>query len=95
VESPEKKYSQYVPKFLLLSDLRTQPCCSFPGKNSNFIPVNDAKMLELGIFFGMHQRKDKVTYKPNLDSIMTYTTKEGSLICLMIGNDSNISSINA
>jgi hypothetical protein len=26
---------------------------------------------------------------------MTYTTKEGSLICLMTGNKSNISSINA
>ena len=26
---------------------------------------------------------------------MTYTTKEGFLICIMIGNNSNISSINA
>jgi hypothetical protein len=51
-------------------------------------------LLALGNLFGLHQRNAKVTYKPTLDCIMTYTTREGSLICLMIGNNSNISSIN-
>jgi hypothetical protein len=34
-------------------------------------------------------------FQPTLDCILTYTTREGSLICIMTDNNSNISSINA
>jgi hypothetical protein len=68
VESLEQKYSQYVPKFLLLSYLRTKTISFFPRKIIAIIPGNGARKLALYKLCSTEKMNDRGNLQTNFEA---------------------------